>query len=439
VNDSDDERVIYTLSQLGESLRRTLERATEGNAMWFRAEVAQVKGSGAGHVYLDLVEEDQGTKLAAMRATIWRDQHREIVRELGDAASDVLRKGAEIVFSARVRYHAVYGVSLAVETIDLSAMLGEAERRKQATLLALRAEGALERNGRLPLPRLVTRVALVGSPGTSGFRDFAVHLLCNEGNFRYDVEVFSASVQGKDATPSLRHALVKAEAWKPDAVVVVRGGGSALDLDAFNDLELCRTVADLGVPVLTGIGHETDLSVVDMVAHRAFKTPTAVADFLIDRSATEAARLQDALAQISVRARGRLGVEHQRLASHRQFLQLHPAQTLNHAQVMLQHLRERLHATTTQVLERHVQRMAQLQSTLNALRPDRTLQRGFAVVRRDGASVRDASALAVDDLLTLTFHLGTAEARVTQVRPANPVDGTAAADAPTLEPSNHDA
>ena len=280
LSDASDERKIYTLSQLGESLKRTLERVTSERALWFKAEIAKISQSPAGHMYLELVEEAQGQRLAVMRGTLWKSQLAAVREALGDATSQVLSRGTEIVFSGRVNYHPVYGVSLVVEEIDLSAMIGEAERRKQATLATLKAQGAMELNRGVPLPRLVQRIALIGSPGTSGFRDFAVHLMKNEWGVGFDVEVFPATVQGKDAPPTLIEALARAEAWAPDAVVMVRGGGSALDLDAFNDLDLCLAISQTTHPVLTGIGHETDLSVVDLVAHRHFKTPTAVADFL---------------------------------------------------------------------------------------------------------------------------------------------------------------
>ncbi|MDA0728563.1 MAG: exodeoxyribonuclease VII large subunit [Bacteroidetes bacterium] len=412
-----EERVIYSLSQLGESLRRTLEQATQGRALWFRAEISQVKGSGAGHVYLDLVEEEQGAQVAAMKATIWRDQHQRILQELGDAASDILQKGSEIVFSARIRYHAVFGVSLSVEEIDFSAMLGEAERRKQATLKILQTEGAFGKNSAIPLPRLVSHIALIGSPGTSGFRDFAFHLLHNEWHYRFELDVFAAIVQGKEAPAAMAAAIEAAHAVAPDAIVLVRGGGSALDLDAFNDLGLCQTIAQARVPILTGVGHETDLSLADLVAHRQFKTPTAVADFLVDRTGQEASLISEWMGQIGLRARGRMALEQQRLAAHHQVLRMHPARVLSEASHTLTHLRQRVADISQRNLERHLQRMSEFRSTVQALRPENTLKRGFAILRKDGRAVTDANHLVVDDLVALELQTGHVEARVIDIKP----------------------
>jgi exodeoxyribonuclease VII large subunit len=418
LSEATDERKIYSLSQLGESLKRTLEQVTQGRALWFKAEISKVTPSASGHVYLDLVEEVDGRRLAVMRGTLWKSRH-EVVREtLGDMADRVLASGTEIVFSARVNYHPVFGVSLVVEEIDLSAMVGEAERRKQATVEALKAEGAFGVNGQIPLPRLAQRVALVGSPGTSGFRDFGVHLLRNDWGVGFDVEVFPATVQGKEAPPALIAALEKAQAWDPDVVVVVRGGGSTLDLDAFNDLALCRAVARASKPVLTGIGHETDLSVVDLVAHRHFKTPTAVADFLVDRMVTERSRLAEWSLGIGQRVSQRLNWERERLAKDLQTLRLQPRQLLAAEALRLAHARERIASSAQQSLERHVQRMAHLASTVDALNPEKTLARGFAVARKDGQAVRDVRDLALNDLLNLRFHKGQAEVTVTRVTSA---------------------
>ncbi len=406
MSDATEDRKIYSLSQLGESLKRTLEQVTQGRALWFKAEIAKVSRSPSGHVYLELVEEVDGRRLAVMRGTLWKSQH-DVVREsLGDMADRVLASGTEIVFSGKVNYHPVYGVSLVLEEIDLSAMIGEAERRKQATIAALKAEGAFGVNGELPLPRLAQRVALVGSPGTSGFRDFGVHLLRNEWGVGFEVEVFPATVQGKEAPPTLIAALEKAQAWNPDVVVVVRGGGSALDLDAFNDLELCRAVSRASKPVLTGIGHETDLSVVDLVAHRHFKTPTAVADFLVDRLVAERSQLAEWSLGMGQRVQQRLNWERERLAKDLQTLRLQPRQLLAAEALRLTHARERLASSAQQALERHLQRMAFLASTVDALNPEKTLARGFAVARKD---------LALNDRLNLRFHKGQAEVTVTRV------------------------
>ena len=415
LSDTSEPKKIYTLSQLGESLKRTLEQVTQGRTLWFKAEIAKLSTSPSGHVYLELVEEHRGQRLAVMRGTLWKGQHSEVRKALGEAADRVLSRGTEIVFRGNVNYHPVYGVSLVIEEIDLSAMIGEAERRKQATIAALQAQGAMELNRGVPLPRLTQRVALIGSPGTSGFRDFGMHLIHNEWRLGFDVNVFAATVQGKEAPKSLMEALGRAQAWEPDVVVVVRGGGSALDLDAFNDLDLCLAFSQSLHPVLTGIGHETDLSVADLVAHQHFKTPTAVADFLVDRMVGEQSQLAEWSLAMGARVHQRLASERERFARDLQILQLQPLQLLGAEGVKLTHARAQLASMAQHALTQHMQRMKHLSQTVDALSPQKTLARGFSIARKAGEAIKNAGDLASGDELSLEFHQGRALVTVTNV------------------------
>ena len=400
------EKTIYTLSQLGRSLKRTLEQVTAGKVMWLRAEIAELNRSGSEHLYLSLVEEREGRPVAKMKASIWRNQLQRIREELGEAADQVLAAGSEIVFSGQVTYHEVWGLNFIIDAVDLDAILGEAERRKQATIATLKAEGAMETNRGLPLPSLTQRIALIGSPGTSGFRDFVTHLLRNEWRLAYELEVFPATVQGKDAPATVIDALGRAEAWGPDAIVLVRGGGSSLDLDAFNDLGMCRAIAASSLPVLTGIGHETDLSVADMVAHAAFKTPTAVADFLVDKHLKQWGWLADWAHVMRSLVTHQMGAQRTTLARHAQTLQIQPQQHLRLASTSLDHMREQIQQRWVQWMERHTQQLARMEASVQAMSPEATLQRGFSVVRAGDRVIKHASDLNPGDELTIQLHQG---------------------------------
>jgi exodeoxyribonuclease VII large subunit len=396
-------------------LKRTLEQVTHGRELWFKAEIAKLTTSPSGHMYLELVEEAEGVRLASMRGTLWKSQRAKVLESLGESAQHVLSPGTEIVFTANIQYHPVYGISLVIEDIDVSAMIGEAEKRKRETLANLKAQGALEWNKAIALPRLVQRVALIGSPGTSGFRDFGTHLMLNEWGVGFDVEVFPATVQGKDAPGAICLALEKAAACNPDAVVLVRGGGSALDLDAFNNLDLCLAIAQCPHAVLTGIGHETDLSVADLVAHRSFKTPTAVADFLVDRLVNEGGKLAEWRAILGQLGLERLAREREQCAQITQALALHPQQMLAAEALKLSHAREHMASLARQALERHAQKLNHMIDTVQTLSPQNTLRRGFSLVHKDGKSVSDAGSLSVGDVLHLRFHRGSAEVTVSRV------------------------
>lgn len=448
---------IYSLRQVARSIKSALERAT-GNRIWMvRAEIVSVKGTlGTGHVYLDLIDEAQGVKQAAMRAVIWRASGAQIKKELGEELPNVLRSGAEIVFHARVSFHEVFGLSLHIEKIDLSFMLGELERRKQSAIRALTASGELELNRRLPLPRLPQRVAVIGSPGTSGYRDFCTVAVRNPYGIRIDLRVFEARVQGDGAPADLIRALGEAERWGPDVVMLVRGGGSKIDLDCFNDLSLCKRMAAATVPIWTGIGHESDLVVADLVAHTAWKTPTDCANRWIEHCAQTWAAVMDLgqtigrtaqrhtqrTGQTLADARIRIGTSAQLQLSNRRGIldrtrerigslahaQLTAQQTALHqvaesiatrarrklqaAELACQHVQGVLESEPVRFLALRNEQLKQMQSTLHAYAVEHTLKRGYAIFRKDGKSITDAASVQAGDRLTVQLHVGGLEVEV---------------------------
>lgn len=456
---------VYSLRQVAVAIKSALDRAT-GNRLWMvRAEVVKINGIlGQQHVYLDLIDESEGVKQAAMRGVIWKHAGQQIREELGQELPQVFRDGAEIVFHARVAFHEVFGLSLHIEKIDLSFMLGELERRKQATIKALTESGALELNKRLPLPRVPQRVALVGSPGTSGFRDFCTVALRNPHGLRMDLQVFEARVQGEGAPADLVSALGRAEDWCPDLIVLVRGGGSKIDLDCFNDLGLCRKIAEMGVPVWTGIGHESDLVVADLVAHTAHKTPTDCANRWVEHcihawaEASEMGQIIARLMEQRVRQinqtlgdqRNRIGTTAQlQIRSQVNALHLHRERIAGSARMALAAKRGELErrveniagfahrrvlaaslglsqaqtvfqSEPSRILDRRQEQLVQIQSTLSAFAPEQTLKRGFAIVRKEGKSITRSETLLPGDRLTLELHAGSVEVQVVQPQEKHP-------------------
>ena len=338
--------------------------------------------------------------------------------QLGQDAERIVDVGSEIVFSGRVSYHPVFGISLVLEEIDLHAILGEAEKRKQETIAFLKKQGAFEWNRSLNLPRITQNIAIVGSPGTSGFRDFGMHLMRNDWGVGFDVEVFPTSVQGADAPAAIQLALDRAIAWRPDAIVMVRGGGSALDLDAFNSKDLCLSIAQSPIPVLTGVGHETDLSVADLVAHQHFKTPTAVADFLVDRLLQERSFLADRSITLGNVVRHRLHLEKERIARDLQTICLQPKQQFISETRLLTNIREQLSNWTVQAIQRQRQSINHLLQTVDALQPTKTMARGFSVTRKAGKVILKGSDLEVGDQLNIQFHQGQADVIVHHIYPS---------------------
>jgi len=431
---------VFTLRQVAQSIRRALDEATSNRVLLVRAEIVNVRGRlGRDHVYLDLIDESLGVKQAAMRGIIWQSAGKEIQAELGAEAEQLLRAGTEIVFHARVNFHAVHGLALHLERIDLQYMLGELERRMRITLETLEKQGATQWNKRIPMPVLPQRIALIGSPQTSGFRDFCTVLLGHPWGFRFDVRVHPAVVQGDAAPRSLLAAIEAAEEDGPDLIVLVRGGGAKLDLDAFNHLDVCLRLARCLVPVWTGIGHESDFVLADAVAHTTCKTPTETAQRILRISEGLLAELQHATQRLAQSAEHALGRREMQLrnASHAlgqamqhrldtaslrlehagATLQERSMARLSAAQDLLEGLQSQLQQAAQRAVESERRRLLEWERTLQALDPVHTLARGFSIVWQAGMPVRHSEQVAAETPIQIQLHTGWLEATVQAPHP----------------------
>jgi len=249
---------------------------------WVIAEISKV--TDRGHCYLELVEKgDTGTHAQA-RATIWSSKYRKISQHFAASTGQPLRQGLKILFNASLQYHELYGLSLDIHEVDPNYTIGELARQRQEILERLEKEGLLFLNSQLPLPMVPQRIAIISSPAAAGYQDFVHQLTGNPYGYHFACTLFPALVQGNEAPASVVQALklVQARKEKFDLAVIIRGGGSQMDLSCFDHYDIAVHIARLPLPVLTGIGHERDETITDLVAHTRLKTPTAVASFLVD-------------------------------------------------------------------------------------------------------------------------------------------------------------
>ena len=413
--DNTAEKKVFSLYQLNKSIRNTLETKTGNARFWVRAEIAKISISRPGHAYLDLVEEVNGIQQAAIKGNIWRRSFEKINEELGESAESVLKVGSEIVFKCSVSFHEVHGLSLVIEAIDLSFMLGELERRKAEAIKKIKSKGVHLLNSSLQLPTVIQKVALVGSPGTSGFRDFVKHVIDNDWLFRYNIDVYPTSVQGVNAPNQIAKAVLQAELGFPDVIVILRGGGSPLDLDCFNDYNLALTLSKLKSPVLTGIGHETDFSLADLVSNRYFKTPTDVGDFIVDRTNEFSSLLVDIATRVGSRSKTVLHREHTNLNVAKITLRDIPIRIVNFNQLLLNTLRQDLGRELLRILDRKKETLQNLESTMELLKPSRTLARGFSIVRHNDKAISNSLKVKKGDRIDIEFHKGSIAAEVKKI------------------------
>ena len=368
--------------------------------VWVVAEVSELKVNYSGHCYLELVEKSEPTRggtpipRAQVRAVIWRSQYGMLASYFEAQTGSRLAVGMKILAKVVVSYHELYGLSLQITDLDASYTLGEVERQRQMTIAQLQRDGVWDMNRSLSLPRPLQRIAVVSSAAAAGYRDF-----CNElrdGGYAFSLTLFDVVVQGAAAEDSICAALeeVALKQEQFDAVVLIRGGGSASDLSCFNSYRLCSYVAQFPLPVITGIGHDKDTSVADMVAHTPLKTPTAVAAWLTEGMACEMAWLDDAARTLSDMATMATQRERLRLERMAGDVQRDSLRALDREQTFLRMTREQLSFAVERGVERQKAFLNMASEIVEARSPEKILRLGFAVVRCDGRAVTSTEGLS---------------------------------------------
>lgn len=401
-------RKTITLSQLQRQVKQTL---TEQFALpvWVSAEISELKVNYAGHCYLELIEkgEDDAIPKAQARATIWRNRYPHLSSYFEAETGQPLTAGIRILAQVLVSYHELYGFSLQINDIDPAFTLGEIERQKNATIRRLQEEGVWEMNRSVELPAVVQRLAIISSAKAAGFQDFTNEL--KKSRYAFHTTLFEAVMQGQSAEESIIDALgrVADRMEQFDAVVIVRGGGSQSDLSCFNAYRLSNHVAQFPLPVLTGIGHDKDQSVVDMVAASPHKTPTAVAAWLVERMADLEGWLEGAATQLHETTLRHL--REAALSLERMSGELHRTtkETLLTEQLKLNHHALQLPERVADYLARQRMRLEQAEKLTESRSPRHILQLGFAIVRSEGRVLKTTSEVAEATSIEIELNDGT--------------------------------
>lgn len=406
-----------TLKQLQQQIKSAVEQ-TLPLPVWVVAEVAELKVNYSGHCYLELVEKSEPKRggssvpTAQARAVIWRSQWAMIAPYFKSQTGSELEVGMKILVKVLVSYHELYGLSLQISDIDPNYTLGEVERQKQITIAQLQVDGVWDMNRELELPYLVQRIAVVSSAAAAGYRDFMNEL--REGGYAFRCDLYDAVVQGAAAEESICAALdeVALKQEQYDAVVLIRGGGSASDLSCFNSYRLCSYVAQFPLPVLTGIGHDKDTSVADMVAHTPLKTPTAVAAWLVERMARIEGWLEEMMVQLASLATARTKSEELRLERLMAELKLQAATYCQRSEAQMKLMLEQLQSLVARRLEKEKNRLEVAQRSVEALSPQRIMQLGFAVVRSGGRLLKSVEDAQAGELIEIELKDGAIKARI---------------------------
>ena len=405
-------RPHITLVELQRRIKMTLSEQF-ALPVWVSAEVADLKVNYSGHCYLELIEKDHksenGVPTAQLRAVIWRSSYSRIAAYFEAETGQRLAPGIRILAQVLISYHELYGLSLQITDIDSAYTLGEMEQQRQKTIARLQEEGVWEMNRAVPMPLLVQRLAVVSSAQAAGYQDFCKEL--GRSGYRFDLTLFDAVMQGTAAEESILMALgrVAERQEEFDAAVIVRGGGSTTDLNCFNAYRLSSHVAQFPLPVLTGIGHDKDQSVVDMVAHLPLKTPTAVAGWLIERMSSIEGWLEGAAQQLHYITTTRMREAELRLEQ-----QLGDVRRLVVERRMREKMRleeaERLLPERIETLLRfEQQRLERAEEVVESRSPQQILKLGFAILRGEERAIRTTEELKQHTRLKVELSDGTIE------------------------------
>ncbi len=272
-----EQRKIYSLTQLNQSFEKHIWETFSKRDFWITAELIKINQK-SGHFYIELADSSNDVTTARSFATIWASTYRTIVEEIGlNEVLGILQPGNKVLINVKIEFHTIYGLKLKIRGIDPAYSYGEIERKRQEVIKRLKKEEIFDLQKKLRLPTIIKRIALIGSPNTSGFRDFQEELLVNHDFNKFAIKEFAVRVQGDAAVKEIVAAIKDANSHDADVIVILRGGGSKMDLALFDDYEISKAICNSRLPVLTGIGHENDEVVADLVARVTFITPTAVA------------------------------------------------------------------------------------------------------------------------------------------------------------------
>lgn len=398
-----------SLYELGRLIRLTLREGLP-DAYWVQAELSEVREAYNGHCYVELVQKaDKGNALVAKaRGTIWANVYKMLRPYFENTTGQRFAAGIKVLMQVSVEYHEQYGLSLTVHDIDPTYTLGDMARRRREILQQLEEEGVLTLNKELSMPLLPQRVAVISAAGAAGYGDFCDQLMGNPYGFVFYPKLFPAVMQGDRVEETIIAALDKIaaeqEAW--DVVVIIRGGGATSDLSGFDTYDLAANCAQFPLPIITGIGHERDDTVLDAVAHTRVKTPTAAAEYLIAGLVETATRLDELTASLVAGITDRIHREERRVESIAQ--RIPSLFSLIYARGM--HRLEQIEAQMTTALQRSLveqkHRLALIEKIVEGASPQQILQRGYSITRCEGKVVRDAADLPEGAILTTTLADG---------------------------------
>ena len=375
----------YSLSELCLCIDEELSIELDAT-YWVRAEIASL--SVRGHCYMELIEKATNSSIAAkMRATCWNHVYHLLAPYFIHETGQELAVGMQVLLEVEVAFHPLYGLSLNVVGIDPTFTLGDMARQRQITIQRLKDDGVMDMQRTLLLPTLLRRIAVISSVDAAGYEDFCQQLSANTHNFHFHTQLFPATMQGEQSPASIINALsiIARQQMLWDIVIIVRGGGAFTDLRYFDDYELASHCAQFPLPILTGIGHTRDISIVDMVVHTAVKTPTAAAEWLINNMLRQKQRIEELQLNLQRSIQQAITREKQRLSL----------------------CQQRILWVAKRSLQKQRNQLTIWEKTIALHSPERIYLKGYSLTTVNGKIVRSKSDVTPGDKITTHIANGT--------------------------------
>lgn len=444
---------IFTLRQVVSSIRKTIEERYQSD-YWVKAEMHKLGQTRSGHCYPELVQKEDGKIVAEIRGTIWKQHFDVINARFMTVVKEPLKEDTTLLMRVHVNFHEVYGISLQILDIDPNYSLGELQRERLETLKKLEKEGLLNANQKIEFPLLPKRIAIISAESSKGLSDFMKVIEQNSWGYSFFSMLFPASLQGDQAEHSIIHQLKRIASVRDhfDVVVIVRGGGGEVGMSCYNNFNLCRAIATFPLPVLTGIGHSTNLTVAEMVSYRNAITPTELGDFLIQAFHEFAVPLKESSKSIRIHSKQLLEIaqfqlnkisttfihstrkslerEHVSISSLQKELSQHSRQNLRERNEHLQKIKQRVgssgkleiqkqknaidqvHSKLSNVLQTVLvaqsNRIERFEHSVKLMDPVHVLQRGYSITTIGGKTIGMNNPIRVGDQIftrTATFNV----------------------------------
>jgi exodeoxyribonuclease VII large subunit len=430
------------LSELTYIIRESIASSLP-ESYWVVGEITGLRVNQKGHCYLELVERDDDSITARMSANIWAYDYRKLAAKFLQETKAFLKDGMKVLFLATVNFHEVYGLSLNIIDIDPAYTLGDIARKKREIIARLEKERLIDLNKSLPLPLVPQRIAIVSSHTAAGYDDFISHMENNSYGYKFHLKLFQALMQGDEAESSMIGALrqVITQRGSFDLAVLIRGGGSQMDLSCFDSYELASEIARLPLPVITGIGHERDDTIADMVAHTRMKTPTAVAEFIISGVRSFEERVIDCKRRLVRQSEHLLKDEAYRLKNVLQEL------TNSAVKLVTRHIgkvgligytiksasniyierrrndllsvQKKLQIVTESKLTGYTNKLNRIEQAVHYLDPVNILKRGYSITHYQGRTIKNIEGLARGETVKTRLYHGAITSKIEELEAHN--------------------